>query len=66
MKVRRIKSGSAVEFYINDEQTVLYNKKRGGIGALYELCAPSTTSNFSLSPEVNKSLYQELGIRGAK
>ena len=67
MKVRRKKSGSAVEFYINNEQTVLYNIK-GGIGALYELCAPSwfLTSNFSLSPEVNKSLYQELGIRGAK
>ena len=47
---------------------LFYIIKKGGIGALYELCAPSwfLTSNFSLSPEVNKSLYQELGIRGAK
>ena len=26
MKVRRIKLGSAVEFYISDEQVVLYNE----------------------------------------
>ena len=39
MKVRRIKSGSAVEFYINDEQTVLYNKK-GGVLGRYMNCAP--------------------------
>lgn len=39
VKVRRKKFGSAAKFY---------NKKRGGIGALYELCAPSSTPNSSL------------------
>ena len=59
MKVRRIKSGSAAEFYINDEQTVLNNKKKGGIGALYELCAPSSTSHFQL---LTKSRSQQIAI----
>ncbi len=37
----------------------LFYIMKGGIGALelYEWCAPSGTSHFSLSPEVNKSLY---------
>ena len=44
MKVRRIKSGSAAEFYINDGPPVLYND--GGIGVLYEWCTPSSTSQL--------------------
>ena len=47
MKVRRIKLGSAVEFYINDEQARLFYIMRG-VGALYELCATSATSRFTL------------------
>ena len=60
MKVRRIKLGSAAEFYINDEQAALHNE--GGIGSLYELCAPSCflTSHFQLSPEVDKLQYWSL------
>ena len=63
MKVRRIKLGSAVEFYINDEQTVLYNKK-GGVLGRYMNCAPLPpllTSNFSLSPEVVECLGSPSG-----
>ena len=57
MKVRRIKSGSAVEFYINDEQTVLYNKKRGVLGR-YMNCAP--LPGFSL---LTSHLVQKLTNR---
>ena len=48
---------------------LFYIIKKGGVLGRYMNCAPLPpllTSNFSLSPEVNKSLYQELGIRGAK
>ena len=50
VNVRRKKLGSAAEFYINDGQTILYNKGvlEGGIGALYESCAPSSTPHSSL------------------
>ena len=57
MKVRRIKSGSAVGFYINDEQTVLYNKK-GGVLGRYMNCAP--LPGFSL---LTSHLVQKLTNR---
>ena len=58
MVERREKSGSAAEFYIDDGYTVLYNE---GVLGHYMNCVPLPallTSHFSLSPEVNKSLYQ--------
>ena len=58
MKVRRIKSGSAVEFYINNEQTVSYNKKKGGVLGRYMNCAP--LPGFSL---LTSHLVQKLTNR---
>ena len=55
MKVRRIKLGSAVEFYRNDEQAVLCNE---GDWGCYMNGAPLPP--LSLSPEIDKSQYEIL------
>ena len=59
VKVRRIKLGSAVEFYINNKEVVLYNDELWR----YMNCAPFRhfslhASHVLLSPEVDKSQYE--------
>ena len=59
VKVRRIKLGSAVEFYINNKEVVLYNDELW----CYMNCAPFRhfslhASHVLLSPEVDKSQYE--------
>ena len=44
MKVRRIKLGSAEEFYANNKQIVLYNE--GVLGHYMNCVPPSRTSHF--------------------
>ena len=60
MKVRRIKLGSTVEFYRNDEQAVLCNEGDGGA-----ILMVRPFRHFSLSPEIDKSQYEIL-IRSKK
>ena len=55
VKVRRIKLGSAVEFYRNDEQAVLCNE--GDWGAIWMV---RPFRHFALSPEIDKSQYEIL------
>ena len=59
VKVLRIKLGSAVEFYINNKEVVLYNDELWR----YMNCAPFRhfslhASHVLLSPEVDKSQYE--------
>ena len=51
MKVRRIKSGSAAEFYIKTNKLFYIIR---GIGALYELCAPFQHFSLLTSNQVHK------------